>query len=101
MLGVFGEIAGLVFGKVNDLSEEEEQTLEQLILAYTEGYDFPILSQVDLGHTDPRLVLPLGYPPRSTPTGTLSRWTRQLWQRRRRGPGPRLHLLETRPAPDP
>lgn len=60
MLGVFDEISGLVVGKINDLFEEEERLFEQLIVEYTEFYDFPILTQVDFGHTDPRLTLPIG-----------------------------------------
>ena len=60
MLGVFDEIAGLVVAKVNDLTVDEERLLEQLILAHTTTGDFPVLIQVDFGHTDPRLVLPLG-----------------------------------------
>jgi muramoyltetrapeptide carboxypeptidase len=60
MLGVFEAIAGLVVGKVNDLTASEAQLFEQLILRHTTASTFPILSQVDLGHTDPRLILPLG-----------------------------------------
>jgi len=60
ILGVFDEIAGLVVAKVNDLSVDEEHLLEQLILAHTRSGDYPLLSQVDFGHTHPRLVLPLG-----------------------------------------
>lgn len=60
MLGVFDEITGLIVGKVNNLSEEEERLFEQLIREYTASYDFPILTKVDFGHTDPRLTLPIG-----------------------------------------
>lgn len=60
MLGLFEDISGLVVGKINDLSEEEERLFEHLILEYTASYNFPILTQVDFGHTDPRLVLPIG-----------------------------------------
>jgi muramoyltetrapeptide carboxypeptidase LdcA involved in peptidoglycan recycling len=60
MLGLFEEISGVVVSKINDLSEEEEHLFEQLILEYTTSYKFPILTQVDVGHTDPRLILPMG-----------------------------------------
>lgn len=60
MLGVFAEIAGLVVGKLNDATTHETRMFDHLICQHTSGYDFPILSQVDLGHTDPKLTLPIG-----------------------------------------
>ncbi len=59
-MGLFDQIAGLVIGKVNELSEEEEQLFESLILEYTAGHQFPILMGVDFGHTAPQLTLPIG-----------------------------------------
>jgi muramoyltetrapeptide carboxypeptidase LdcA involved in peptidoglycan recycling len=60
LLGVLDQIAGLVVGKINDLSPEEEQELEQLLAAHTAGAAFPVVTRVDLGHADPRLILPIG-----------------------------------------
>lgn len=59
-MGLFDQIAGLVIGKVNELSEEEEQLFESLILEYTADSAFPILTGVDFGHTAPQLTLPIG-----------------------------------------
>ena len=59
-MGLFDQIAGLVIGKVNELSEEEEKLFESLILEYTVGPQFPILTGVDFGHTAPQLTLPIG-----------------------------------------
>ena len=59
-MGLFDQIAGLVIGKVNELSEEEEKLFESLILEYTAGTQFPILIGVDFGHTAPQLTLPIG-----------------------------------------
>ena len=59
-MGLFDQIAGLVIGKVNELSEAEEKLFESLILAYTAGSQFPILTGVDFGHTVPQLTLPIG-----------------------------------------
>ena len=59
-MGLFDQIAGLVIGKVNELSEAEEKLFESLILEYTAGYQFPILMGVDFGHTAPQLTLPIG-----------------------------------------
>ena len=59
-MGLFDQIAGLVIGKVNELSKEEETLFESLILEYTADPDFPILTGVDFGHTAPQLTLPIG-----------------------------------------
>ncbi len=58
--GAFDQIAGLIVGKINNLSEEENKLFESLILEYTAGRQFPILAGVDFGHTAPRLTLPIG-----------------------------------------
>lgn len=60
MLGVFADIRGLVVGKLNDATAFETQMFDRLICQHTAAYDFPILSHVDLGHTDPKLTLPIG-----------------------------------------
>jgi muramoyltetrapeptide carboxypeptidase len=59
-IGLFDAASGLAMGKVNNLSTAEEQLFEELIRTYTAGTDLPILAGVDLGHTDPRLILPIG-----------------------------------------
>ena len=59
-MGLFDQITGLVIGKVNELSEEEEKLFESLVLEYTAGSQFPILTGVDFGHTAPQLTLPIG-----------------------------------------
>ena len=38
----------------------ETRMFDKLFSQHTAGYDFPILSQVDLGHTDPKRTLPIG-----------------------------------------
>ena len=59
-MGLFDQIAGLVIGKVNELSEEAVKLFEALLLEYTAGSQFPILTGVDFGHTAPQLTLPIG-----------------------------------------
>ncbi len=60
MLGVFADIEGLVVGKLNDATDFENRMFDELISQHTAANKFPILSQVDLGHTDPKLTLPIG-----------------------------------------
>ena len=59
-IGVFDQIAGLIVGKVNNVIEEERELFSSMILKYTSGHRFPILADVDFGHTAPRLTLPIG-----------------------------------------
>ncbi len=57
--GVWDAIAGLVLGRPYRHTPEETAQWEAMVLEVTEGYDFPILAGVDVGHTDPMLTLPL------------------------------------------
>ncbi len=59
-IGLFEEISGLIVGKMNNLSQDQEALLQGLISHYTSAFDFPILTQVDIGHTSPQMVLPNG-----------------------------------------
>ena len=59
-LDVSAYIRGLVVGKLNDATAFETRMFDRRISQHTAGYDFPILSQVDLGHTDPKRTLPIG-----------------------------------------
>ncbi len=64
MQGVFDKIAGLLFGRARDYSKEEKAQLDENILSIVKGEfqhpDLPIVSNVDFGHTDPQLIMPLG-----------------------------------------
>lgn len=59
-LNIFSMISGLIVGKIYDISPEDVKRLFNLILHHTEGYDFPILAEVDIGHTDPQITMPIG-----------------------------------------
>lgn len=41
-------------------SDYSGHTNDVWLVRYTQPYDFPVLTQVDFGHTDPQLTLPLG-----------------------------------------
>ncbi len=62
--GVFNRIAALVFGRARDFSDKEKSELEKLLVSIISkefnNPDLPIVANVDFGHTDPQLVLPLG-----------------------------------------
>jgi muramoyltetrapeptide carboxypeptidase len=58
-LGVFNVISGLVIGRPYKYNEQQEKEFKQMILDQCHGTNFPILYNVDLGHTDPILTIPL------------------------------------------
>lgn len=57
-LGVFKNIAGLIVGRPYNYSAEEYAQLKKLILYYTQGYNYPILMNANIGHCDPIITLP-------------------------------------------
>ena len=60
MRGVFEKIVGLVVGRPYLYSPKDEAKWDEEVLRAVEGYEFPVLAGVDVGHTDPVLTLPLG-----------------------------------------
>jgi muramoyltetrapeptide carboxypeptidase len=59
-MGVFGRIRGLLFGRPYGYTQEEREQLHEVILERTGGYDFPVLAEMDFGHTSPMFTLPVG-----------------------------------------
>jgi muramoyltetrapeptide carboxypeptidase len=59
-LGVFKQVKGIVFGRGFGYTEEQIKELKEIILYNTRDYDLPILYNVDIGHTDPIITIPLG-----------------------------------------
>lgn len=63
-MGVFDRISGLLFGRPRDYSPEEKANLEAVILRVIREefgrQDLPVVCNVDFGHTDPQIILPLG-----------------------------------------
>lgn len=55
-LGVYDAISGMVIGRPYALKADPAE----LALATSHGYDFPIVADVDFGHTYPRITLPIG-----------------------------------------
>lgn len=64
MQGVYEKVKGIIFGRAKDYSEEENKQLYDIIVDIVEGEfgagDLPIVVNFDFGHTDPKLILPLG-----------------------------------------
>ncbi|MDP4039960.1 MAG: LD-carboxypeptidase [Candidatus Pacearchaeota archaeon] len=59
-LEVFKQIKGIVFGRGFGYTEKQIKQLKKIILYNTRDYSFPILYNVNTGHTDPIITIPLG-----------------------------------------
>ncbi|MBM3199490.1 LD-carboxypeptidase [Candidatus Woesearchaeota archaeon] len=57
--GVFDKIKGLIIGKGFGYTEEEREKFKQIVVHHTKDYEFPVLFNVNIGHTDPMITLPL------------------------------------------
>lgn len=63
LAGVFKRIKGMVIGRLVGCEEHEyktKETFEDMIRRILAKYDFPILYNVDLGHTDDKITIPIG-----------------------------------------
>ena len=61
--GVFERINGMLVGRTLTAGFKPSPTgigLDKIILENTRGYDFPIMMNMDFGHTDPQMTLPIG-----------------------------------------
>ena len=58
--GVFSKIKGMIIGRPFGYTDAETKELIEIILKSTADYNFPILFNVDIGHTDPMITIPMG-----------------------------------------
>lgn len=58
--GILTSVSGLVIGRCPDATECFGQKLEDVVLRVCEGTAMPIAMDVDFGHSDPKLTLPIG-----------------------------------------
>ena len=58
-IGVFKSIKGLVIGRPYNYSKEQCDQLILIINYYTKDTDYPILFNVNIGHSDPIITLPM------------------------------------------
>ncbi len=61
--GIFERIKGMLVGRTRTAGFEPTSAgygLDNIILDNTRGYDFPIMINLDFGHTDPMMTLPIG-----------------------------------------
>ncbi len=60
-IGAYSKIKGMLIGRFNSkVGFKKEDSLEDILLATTAGFDFPILYDLDFSHTDPMITIPIG-----------------------------------------
>jgi muramoyltetrapeptide carboxypeptidase LdcA involved in peptidoglycan recycling len=59
-MGVLERLHGLLVGRPMGYSPDEKQALRDLVLERTRRFAFPVVTDMDFGHTAPQLTLPVG-----------------------------------------
>jgi len=59
-MGVFAQITGLVLARPYGYSDADKDLLHEIAAERTAAFGFPLLADVDCGHTSPLLTLPIG-----------------------------------------
>ncbi|MDA3850253.1 MAG: LD-carboxypeptidase [Spirochaetaceae bacterium] len=64
VMGVFEQISAILFGRAREYSIEEKEKLEEAIISVVKeefgNSQLAIITNLDFGHTDPQIILPLG-----------------------------------------
>jgi muramoyltetrapeptide carboxypeptidase LdcA involved in peptidoglycan recycling len=62
--GIFEKVKGVIFGRPKDYTPEEVEELSNIVLRIISDEfgvtDIPVIMNFDFGHTDPKVILPLG-----------------------------------------
>jgi len=62
--GILNKIKGLIIARPKDYTEDEKQALQKIVIDILtiecHRKDLPVIFNMDFGHTDPKLILPLG-----------------------------------------
>ncbi len=59
-IGVLQNIAGMIIGRPYKYTQSMIDELKLLVLKITQKYNYPILFNVNIGHVDPILTIPIG-----------------------------------------
>jgi muramoyltetrapeptide carboxypeptidase LdcA involved in peptidoglycan recycling len=57
---VLEQLNGLLVGRPMSYTDSEKQELREVLLKRSEKYAFPIVADMDFGHTSPQMTLPVG-----------------------------------------
>lgn len=59
-MGVLQNLQGLLVGRPMRYTAAEKQQLCEVILERTRAYTYPVVADMDFGHTAPQFTLPVG-----------------------------------------
>lgn len=59
-MGVLEKLKGMLVGRPMRYTHEAKQQLRNVVLERTNQYAFPIVTDMDFGHTAPQLTMPIG-----------------------------------------
>lgn len=59
-MGVFEEISGMLVGRPYGMDAAQREQFLEIVAERTAGYSFPVVADLDIGHTSPLLTLPIG-----------------------------------------
>jgi muramoyltetrapeptide carboxypeptidase len=59
-MGAFGQISGLLVGRCMGYTDDQKEQLRAILLDRTARYSFPIVTEMEFGHTAPQCTLPIG-----------------------------------------
>lgn len=60
-IGVYDQISGMVVGRFpRCIGLNEKDSLKMILDNVLKGYKFPVITEFDMGHTDPLMTIPLG-----------------------------------------
>ena len=59
-MGVLSQLTGLLIGRPIRYSSKQRRELRDVVLDRTRRFSFPVVMDMDFGHTAPQFVLPLG-----------------------------------------
>jgi muramoyltetrapeptide carboxypeptidase len=58
-MGVFQSISGLLVGRPMRYTDQQRQQLRDVVLDRTKAFEFPVVMDMDFGHTSPQFTLPI------------------------------------------
>lgn len=59
-MGVLSRLRGMLVGRPMGYSAAEREELRRIVLERTAAFEFPIVTDMDFGHTAPQFTLPIG-----------------------------------------
>jgi muramoyltetrapeptide carboxypeptidase LdcA involved in peptidoglycan recycling len=59
-MGVLDKLSGLIVGRPMRYTDEQKEDLRRVIVERTGQYTFPIITDMDFGHTSPQFTIPIG-----------------------------------------